>query len=127
LARTPRTRIERARATPPGPTTETPPPSPPTEVRKLEVSTYYASNVTVSKVANDATLMFAKWVPTVQADGAPSPVAIAEPVALIQMSLQTLKDLSILVGEFVAQIEQEIGQIETDFTRQRAVNASSST
>ena len=126
MGRSTRTSSGRANATPPNPTAETPQPSPRTEVRKLEVSTYFASNVTVSKVGNDVGLMFARWAPTVLADGAPAPVAIAEPVALIQMSLQTLKDLSILVGEFVAQIERDIGQIETDFTRQREAGSAAS-
>jgi hypothetical protein len=101
--------------------------SPSVEIRKVEVPTYFASNVNVSKIANDANLMFARWVPTVRADGTPSSVAIAEPVVLIQMSLGTLKDLSLLVSDMVAQIERDSGQqIETDYTKQRAEVAASS-
>ena len=129
MGRSTRTSSGRANATGrPNRTTETPQPSPPpAELRKIEVPSYFVSNVSVGKVGNDAQLMFLRWVPTVQADGTPAPVAINEPVVLIQMSLGTLKDLSLLVGGFLQQIEQDIGQIETDFTRQQreAARASS--
>lgn len=47
-------------------------------------------------------------------------IAGLEPIAVIQMSPQTMKDLSLLVTHQIAVYEAEWGEIETEFTRRRA-------
>ena len=44
----------------------------------------------------------------------------SEPTAMVQMSRQTLKDLSLITAKVVSDIEKEWGEIETGFTRKLA-------
>ena len=66
------------------------------------------------------TILFLKNRPTsASADAQIS--FVSEVVAMIQMSHQTLKDVSIVLDAAVQNLEKEWGEIETPFTRQRAV------
>ena len=82
---------------------------------------YYASGVQLASVGNDVVVSFTRpvmghvWVGDV-----PMAVAETQPVVEINMSIMTIKDLSIILSEFVSQYEARFGEIETDFTRLRA-------
>jgi hypothetical protein len=91
-----------------------------TEIRKIEVPTYYAASVQIFLAVNDASLMFTRPTPGTLPNGALSTIAMIEPVALIQMSIETLKDLAVLIGDQIEQIEVSRGsKIETDYPRRR--------
>jgi hypothetical protein len=47
-------------------------------------------------------------------------VGLQEPVALIQCSAATMKDISVLLPEVVQAYEKQFGPIETNFTKGRA-------
>jgi hypothetical protein len=88
------------------------------QLKVIEAPTYFASSLQVIRAGNDFTLLFQRPRPATLPDGSPAPIAIAEPVALLQVSAATLKDISVLLQRMVAQVEQDYGPIETDFTRQ---------
>jgi len=82
---------------------------------------YYASGVQLASVGNDVVVSFTRplmghvWVGDVA-----MAVAETQPVVEINMSIMTIKDLSIILSEFVSQYESQFGEIETDFTRLKA-------
>lgn len=101
------------------------PPVPLDQLRVIEAPTYFASALQVIRAGNDFTLLFQRPRPATLPDGSPAPIAIAEPVALLQVSSATLKDISVLLQHMVAQLEQDYGPIETDFTRQSQAQSKS--
>ena len=89
--------------------------------RRLEAPFYYAANAQILLSGHDATLLFTRPHPAILQDGNLASVPLREPVALIQMSLAGLKDLSRAAAEMIRQIEERTGEIQTEFTRPRDV------
>jgi hypothetical protein len=79
-----------------------------------------AANTIVMQAANDAIIMFTRPRPLLTADGQFSNVAAAETVAVIHMSMATLKDFQWAIGEQVRLWEEGHGEIVTDAMKQRA-------
>jgi hypothetical protein len=83
----------------------------------LSAPMYSASVVQFMRDPNDAYLTFIRPHPATVGNRL---AAIPEPVATIHLSIATLKDLSILLNDAVADIEKAEGHaIETAFTRRR--------
>lgn len=90
------------------------------ELQVVQSPMFYASSVQILWAGNDCTIVFARPRPGVLASQ-PDPVALNEPVAIVQLSAQTVKDLSVIMAETVRQHEDKWGAIETEFTRQRGL------
>ncbi len=82
---------------------------------------FYANAMSVFLAGNDATITFARPHPAIVPglkEG--QSAAITEPVAIIQMSVQTLKDLYLAIKIQVDRYEEKFGEIETIYSRQLA-------
>jgi hypothetical protein len=88
-----------------------------TGIRRIEAPTFYVTTCTILAAGNDATLVFTRPAPAVMPDGSAAPVAISEPVVILQMSLHSLKDTAVLLGNQIPKIEEAVGPLETDYTR----------
>ena len=95
-------------------------PQVPVELKRVEAPVYSASTIQTTHAGNDVFLTFIRPHPATLPDGNMAPVALGEAVAIIHVSMATLKDLSVLLRDVVAKIEEKEGTIETDFTRKRA-------
>ena len=89
-----------------------------TQAKPIDAPIFYADQMNMSAPGNDAIIMFARSRPAVLAGMRDDQVAIlGEPVAIVQLSIQTLKDRHIAIGVQIATHEKEFGSIETTFTR----------
>jgi hypothetical protein len=95
----------------------------PEELAKLkpsDVVPVQASAFQLQSTGVDFQLMFQRIRPLTDEKGAlHAGVAMAELVAIIGMSPQALKDLSILINNQMKQFEADFGKIETPYTRER--------
>ncbi len=82
---------------------------------------FYGSSIQLFWTSNDLTILFGRAAPFVQigSDGKSEHTNRLEPVAMIQISPQTAKDLSLLLAETVAAHEREWGVIRTEYTKAR--------
>jgi hypothetical protein len=94
-----------------------------TNPRRLEAPVYYAPTAQILISGNDATLLFTRPHPAILQDGNLAPVPLREPVALIQMSIAGLKELSVTLASMVRQIEQQSGEIQIKLTRELDVES----
>lgn len=85
----------------------------------VNAPTFYASAIQLGWGANDATLVFSRSVPLGSPEHPPGAIATLTPVVVLQLSAQTIKDLSVLLSRSVAVYEKEWGTIETEFTRDK--------
>ena len=96
-------------------------------LQPLQMPEWYASGAQLVIAGNDVQLIFNK--PTLlggMAHGVPTvshTVGLITPVGLVRMSMATLKDLSVLLSEQVEKREAQEGAIETDYTKQRALQS----
>ncbi|MBV8473537.1 MAG: hypothetical protein JO107_16960 [Hyphomicrobiales bacterium] len=87
-------------------------------VSVLNVPMFYASMLNVYLPGNDATVMFMRAHPAASAATPENTaLAVAEPVAVVQMSVHTLKDLYLAIKSQVEQYEKEFGEIVTVYSR----------
>ncbi len=92
----------------------------PEDIKPIDVPMFGGSGVTVQGTGNDFSLIFTRVRPAILAKtGQPAPVALSEPAVIINVSPQTLKDLSIVLAEQVAGHEKLFGPIVSPFTRGR--------
>ena len=89
------------------------------QVAPIEAPLVSASSVRLAVAGNEVTVLFLRTRPMSTSASAQISLA-AEVVTMVQMSHQTLKDLSIVVNAAVQGLEKEWGEIDTPFTRQRA-------
>lgn len=83
----------------------------------IMVPTFHASTSQISITGNDLQLMFSRHQ-LMQVEGVqPGSFATLQPTVIIEMSLQTAKDLTLLIGRSVRDYEAKFGEIETDYTR----------
>jgi hypothetical protein len=89
------------------------------QVAPIEAPLESASSVQLTVAGNEVTLLFLRNRPMSTSAGAQISLT-AEVVTMVQMSHQTLKDLSIVLNGAVQNLEKEWGEIVTPFTRQQA-------
>ena len=80
--------------------------APPTSWRRLEAPFFYAANAQVLISGNSATLLFTRLHPAVLPDGNIAPTPLREPVALVEMSLAALRELSRAAADVIRKAEQ---------------------
>ena len=90
--------------------------APATTCRRLEAPFFYAANAQVLISGNSATLLFTRLHPAVLPDGNIAPTPLREPVALIEMSLPALKELSRAAADVMRKAEQS-GETPTNAMR----------
>jgi hypothetical protein len=96
-------------------------PAPTEEVRPLEAPAFYASTMFAYFAGNDFTLTFSRPQPGATPNGAVHRgVAIGVPVAVLQMSAATAKDLYLVMKDQIEKYEKEWGEIKTDYARRIA-------
>jgi hypothetical protein len=81
-------------------------PAPLTQWRRLEAPFFYAANAQVLISGNSATLLFTRPHPAILPDGNIAPTPLREPVALVEMSLAALKELSSSAAEVIRKVEE---------------------
>jgi hypothetical protein len=77
-----------------------------THGRRLEAPFFYAANAQILISGASATLVFTRPHPVVLPDGNIAPTPLREPVALVEMSLAALKELSRSASDVIRKIEQ---------------------
>jgi hypothetical protein len=91
----------------------------PAQVVPIEAPLVSASSVQLAVAGNEVTVLFLRNRP--MSTSVSGQISLApEVVTMVQMSHQTLKDLSIVLNAAVQNLEKEWSEIETTFTRQRA-------
>jgi hypothetical protein len=78
-----------------------------------------ASSIFVSVAGNDAVLIFNRPRPMMAPDGTFANIALTETTAIIHVSMATLKDMSLALGDTIGTYEKQFGEIKTDYTRRR--------
>lgn len=90
------------------------------DLAPLQVPTYFGASFQTLVAGNDAMLIMASPRPAVsKSSGQPTNWAIQIPVCAWQMSIHSLKDLSIVVNDLVSKYEADKGIIQTDFMKTR--------
>jgi hypothetical protein len=77
-----------------------------THGRRLEAPFFYAANAQILISGASATLLFTRPHPATLSDGNIAPTPFREPVALVEMSLAALKELSRSAAGVIRKIEQ---------------------
>ena len=85
--------------------------APLTQWRRLEAPFFYAANAQVLISGNSATLLFTRPHPAILPDGNIAPTPLREPVALVEMSLAALKELSSSAAEVIRKVEDRSGEM----------------
>jgi len=80
--------------------------APLTQWRRLEAPFFYAANAQVLISGKSATLLFTRPHPAILPDGNIAPTPLREPVALVEMSLAALKELSSSAAEVIRKVEE---------------------
>lgn len=91
------------------------------KVEPVEAPTFFASGIRVGVSPTECNLTFQRGRPAqVVRDGQViADVGTMENVAVIQMSVGGLKDLTLLLQQQIAKYEDDWGPIETEFSRAR--------
>jgi hypothetical protein len=89
------------------------------QMAPIEAPLISASSVQLAVAGSEVTVLFLRNRPISTSVSAQISLA-PEVVTMVQMSHQTLKDLSIVLNAAVQNLEKEWGEIDTPFTRQRA-------
>jgi hypothetical protein len=83
----------------------------PVGAARLDLPMLYASGAQIMGTGNDFTLVFTRAVPMKNADDTlHQQAALVVPIAMIAITSQTLKDLSIIISENVPAYEKEFGE-----------------
>lgn len=78
-----------------------------------------AASVMVVLAMNDAMLVFSRPRRLITSEGAFANIAVNETTGIIHMSMASLKDTYLAIGDTILNYEKQFGQIDTQFTRQR--------
>jgi hypothetical protein len=89
----------------------------PPSSQRLDAPCFYAATAQVLISGNDATLLFTRPHPAVFPDGSLAPAPMPEPVALVHMSIASLKDLVMILGDVIYRVEAQSGEIRSQLTR----------
>ena len=93
--------------------------APPTNWRRLEAPFFYAANAQILISGNRATLLFTRPHPAILPDGNIAPTPLREAVALVEMSLDALKELSKAAADVIRQVEERNADAQTSATQSR--------
>jgi hypothetical protein len=94
-------------------------PASPTNWRRLDAPFFYAANAQILISGNSATLLFTRPHPAILPDGNIAPTPLREAVALVEMSLDALKDLAKAAADVIRQIEERNADAQTSATQSR--------
>jgi hypothetical protein len=88
----------------------------------IQAPTFYVSSIVLHADPNNVSLLFSKHVPVEipLGNNEKIPAGTQMPVVILDMSLGTAKDLSLLINDQLEKIESEWGPIVTPFTQRRA-------
>jgi hypothetical protein len=93
------------------------------QARILDVPTTYVSTSATFFPGNDAVILFGRLAPA-NVEGVEVPAgtqaAVNQPVAIIQMSAATAKDLFLALSDQIEGYEKRFGKIETEYSRRIA-------
>jgi len=89
--------------------------APLTQWRRLEAPFFYAANAQVLISGNSATLLFTRPHPAVLPDGNIAPTPLREPVALVEMSLAALMELSSSAADVIRKVEERSAETSPHF------------
>ena len=90
----------------------------PQNVSLINVPIFYTSMMNIFLAGNDATLIFMRPHPAISAEMKEgTALALSEPVAAMQMSMQTLKDLYLAIKLQIEPYEKDFGEIQTTYSR----------
>ena len=93
------------------------PAAPLTAQHRLEAPSYYAANAQVLVHGESAMLLFTGTQQVMLSNGNIAPRPLRDPVAIIQMNVHGLADLSKATADVIWQIEQQSRQTEVNSTR----------
>jgi hypothetical protein len=93
------------------------PAAPLTAQHRLEAPSYYAANAQVLVHGESAMLLFTRTQPVMLSNGNIAPRPLGDTVAIIQMNVPGLADLSKATADVIWQIEQQSRQTEVNSTR----------
>ena len=89
-------------------------------VQRINAPAFYASSIQAAVAGNDLHLIFSRVHPVMVETGqGVEHGAATEPVAVLDVSIQTAKDMLLLLQDIIGRYETEYGAIETDFSRAR--------
>lgn len=88
------------------------------ELRVFKGDIAFASGVQIVGGGNDFTLIFSRLRPAFRKDE--GTLAVQEPTAVVALSPQTLKDLSLLIAPAIVEWEAEFGEIKSPFSVERS-------
>lgn len=93
----------------------------PAQAEKLTpvpVQPVYASQVMLQGGSNDITILFVRNQPvTLEGGGVKTDIALQHVSAIVQMSPQTAKDLSLALADVIKKLEKEFGKLTTTFSK----------
>lgn len=93
------------------------------EGKVIEVPDFSASTLNISIAGTEALLLFSGFRPAVVVtNGQEAPGVMVQPRVSVTVSVLTLKEMSLAIGEAIDQYEAQVGPLETEFTRQRAAH-----
>ena len=90
------------------------------DVEPWNVPIFYGSSFGACRAGNDFVITIGRPHPGSAANmPGTQPLTVNEPVAVVQLSPGSLKDLCLILETQIGLFEKEFGTIETDFTRRR--------
>lgn len=87
--------------------------------KPMEGPVVNAGGCLIMQAGNDAIVVFNRPKPLIMPDGQVANIAVSEAVAIIHMSMATLKDLWTAIGQNIAIYEGTHGEIKTDYSKQQ--------
>lgn len=92
-------------------------------IKPIEAPVLYASTLQAVWTGNDCSIIFSRPRPAhIVVNGQGMTASLQEPVAIMQLSPQTAKDLLLLLSDTVGKFEAEFGVIVTEYSRGKAGN-----
>jgi hypothetical protein len=100
----------------------------PKDVKRVDAPFFYVGAITLMTTGNDFTLVLSRARPIENSDGTVNTQAVtSDPVAVISVTPQTLKDLFLVLTDVIPQYEAQFGELKTLFMMRRAEAAKTAT
>lgn len=84
--------------------------------QRIDVPTYYVATLQAAQVGNDMNLVFSRPHPVMIGE---TQAAINDPILVLNLSMGTVKDMTLLLQDQVALYEAQFGEITTAYTQRR--------
>ena len=91
------------------------------EGQQRDVPAFYTSSISLAASGTDIKIVFEDTVPATGAVGESE--GVKHRVALVNMSFHTAKDLLALLGNALANVEAQLGTIDTPFLQKQKASA----